>query len=649
MKTLLNIFFVIISIFMVACGGDEDENKNPVAPETKSQIQMAPSQLSITDLDTATFYLSLQNSAAKTWRVKNYPKWILLSKTSGEINDDIVELKAVVDKSYSKKGQYSGLIEIATDDAGECHSQIEAFVGLYPDPYLPTSEIYFDSVKVYDKFITIINRGEAPLNAILIPSEDWIRSGGAFSIPPNSQKDYKIHIDQYIWLPYGIQKAEIKLYYNNYKDSLTIRVTANIEEIKKLRPNVDTLKFDFEDTEKKIEITNIGNTNYQWTFASDNPALSCFPNSGNIEIKEKVELTVSIDRNKCLSGYLDNFIYLIDPANDTISIPLSINHFKENKLLIEGEVVDATYNKATDRLLLVTEDPNKLLIVNINDYAIEEIPLKFVPNRLAVSKDGQSSVVSHDAYISYFDLSTKQETHFFSLPYDVGDIVLAQNAWTYFVATYNSNIMGYIDKNRDSIKLVLPNYTIYSNIILHPNDQFIYSDKGIKYDFHDDTLKYLYEYPHKNTHDMRGKIRLITEDKNIILTSSGELFKTSANKDEDMIYIAKLDLDNYSSVFEAYSSEINKFAVIEYDGSIPSEEYSGDKVTLFDANSYAREKSIQLPYFGYLDERQKYQLSRSEARYCFFNRDGSKIITLMHSNENYPGDRIWAVFKSDPK
>ncbi len=647
MKTLFDKILIVILVLLVSCGGEEENNNTPVVPDIKSQIQMTPSKVLITDLDTATFYLSLQNSSAITWRVINCPKWLLLSKTSGNIDKGIVELKGVVDKSYTKKGHVVGMLEVSTDNAGECHSRIEAYIGQYPDPYLPKSEIFIDSTKAFNSF-TIINRGDAPLNATIIASDNWIITDGQISVPPNTEEKLGIYVNQGIWLPMGVLEGNVKLYYNNYKDSITVRVTANIEEITKLRANQYTLNFDFDDLHKNIEITNIGNSNYQWTFASDNPAVSCFPNSGNLKINEKIELQIDVDRNKCLSGYLNNFIYIIDPNNDTtLSIPIKINHYREDKLLIEGNVVDAIYNKATDRLICVIEQPNKLLIIDINDDSVEDIPLKVVPNCLSVTKNGKYAAVGHDAYISYINLSTKLETDFISVPYNIGNVVLAPNAWTYFVDNLNNHeYLGCIDANKDNIKTLKTTSSRESSIILHPSNQYIYTNTGSKYDIREDTLKFLYSYPRNQGYDWEGSGVIITSDKNTIVTNSGQIYKLSDKEAEDMTYIGKIYFED-DLEWLTYSSETNKFAGLENNYYLTMERNVSDIMTIHDATSYSKLESISLPYFGYLNAQQEYQLSRSASKYCFFNKYGTKIITLMHTTSIFPGKKIWGVYSAE--
>ncbi len=646
MKKLIYTLLIIIIFSLVSCGGEEEDKSTPVVPETKSQIQMIPKKISITDLDTATFYLSIKNSTSTTWRATKYPTWLLLSQTNGRIDKEIIELKAVVDKSYTEERRMIGKIEITTDDAGECYSLLDAYIGLYPDPYLPKSEFYFDSSLKHTNF-AIINKGNAPLNAIFVTSDNWINTAGQISVPPNSEKDCFISLNKNNSLPKGIHNGEVKMYYNNYTDSLIIKATAKIEEIKRIRANKNSLNFDFDELQKSMEITNIGNSNYQWKFASDNPAVSCYPNSGNLNINEKIKLQINVDRSECLSGYLNNFMYFINSRNDTFAIPLKINHYQEDKFLIEGEVIDATYNKAKEKLFLVTEHPNKLIILNINDYSMEDIPLKVSPNCLSVTKDGKYAVVGHDAYISYINLSTQQETNLISLPHDIEDILLAPNGWTYFIFKENNNkSMGYIDSKKENVKTFLASSNWESKIILNPSDNYIYTNRGTKYDIRKDSLILLYNYPHSQTQDWKGNGLLITEDKNTLVTSIGYVYKLSENRADDMTMISNINFSNYL-IWLTYSSETNMFAGLVKTFSAASESSLSDKIEIFDASSYSMLRSISLPYFGYRDARQKYQLYRSASEYCFFNNSGSKIITIMRTTLNFPGKRIWGVYTID--
>ena len=78
-------------------------------------------------------------------------------------------------------------------------------------------------------------------------------------------------------------------------------------------------------------------------------------------------------------------------------------------------VTDAEYSISLGKLVLVSTSPNELHIYDPLTEADQIVPLVMPPFAVSVGPDGLHAAVGHDGWISYVDLQTASEQHFFQL------------------------------------------------------------------------------------------------------------------------------------------------------------------------------------------------------------------------------------------
>jgi hypothetical protein len=98
---------------------------------------------------------------------------------------------------------------------------------------------------------------------------------------------------------------------------------------------------------------------------------------------------------------------------------------------IDGIVVDAAYDKAHDRMILATKNPNQLLVVDTKTGSSSLIGLDMKPQCLKLSDDGKAYVGFTVAYLSVFNLETKQQEQSYPLDCVPYDVALGNNGWCY--------------------------------------------------------------------------------------------------------------------------------------------------------------------------------------------------------------------------
>ena len=310
----------------------------------------------------------------------------------------------------------------------------------------------------------------------------------------------------------------------------------------------DTLFFTKQDDEEMFTISNYGNVTLHYSVTSSSSFVQLSSTEGEVGVGETVEVLVTIDRENLLTVDQPELYVTIDDAVHTITL------FAEKKMILEKDVADAEYSKATDLLVYAASD-NTLNIYHPDTKETEVVPLFYPPICVSLSPDGTKAVVGHDAHVTYVDLISKAIINTNDIPCKPSDIVLANNGWTYVFPSSGYRILC-LDMN-------LPNapvnehtgYTIYHNTKakIHPSGKYIYgADNGAspadieKYDIQNGIAAYLYDSPYHGDYATGGDLWL-SEDGSRIYTKSGTVYKTSDNQDFDMIYNGRLMLESSST------------------------------------------------------------------------------------------------------
>lgn len=97
---------------------------------------------------------------------------------------------------------------------------------------------------------------------------------------------------------------------------------------------------------------------------------------------------------------------------------------------IEGHVADAIYSKQTDRLFIITQNPNRLLVYNKKDGMVE-ITLSKVPKCLTLSENSQQLFIGHSGLVTCIDNTTLQVRKSYDLDFGVFSIAYGENDWIY--------------------------------------------------------------------------------------------------------------------------------------------------------------------------------------------------------------------------
>ena len=300
-----------------------------------------------------------------------------------------------------------------------------------------------------------------------------------------------------------------------------------------------------------MRINNYGNTTLDYSITASTSFVSFTPASGQVAMMQDADISVSIDRDNLFSEPNPVLYVTIDDIVDTVLL------IPERKLMLDNNVIDAEYSKATDLLVYVGADAT-LNIYYPEAKNIETVALSYVPTCVSVSPDGTKAAVGHDAHVTYVDLLTKEILTTNNVSCDALDIVLTDNGWVYVFPRRDQweqiRCMN-VTTNNAIESLHTGNHSIYAGTRgkLHPSGKYIYgANNGLspsdieKYDIQNGTASYLYDSPYHGDYAMGGDL-WFEENGNRLFTRAGTVFQTSETESSDMLYNGRINFEDSSS------------------------------------------------------------------------------------------------------
>lgn len=320
----------------------------------------------------------------------------------------------------------------------------------------------------------------------------------------------------------------------------------------------DSILIDEFTDQTAFSFTNEGITAVEWTLETTNDFLSIGQTTGTIDSDTEATIDITVNRENFETGnYYSDLILSSGSYKDTI--PVRIYHFKEYKIKLQEEIVDAAYSRTKNALVYVASNPLALYYYDMASGTSEKIELTYVPTCVALDKNTEFAVVGHDAHVSYVDLVNKTVISTVDVTAKIIDIVFADNGWAYCSpGDYNHNLIG-INLSEGTV-VRHTGYATSSNgkINLDATGKYIYmADRGVtpsdlhKFNIQSDTALYLYDSPYHGDYSISGDLWL-SEDGSRIFTRGGNVFKTSEVKTGDMAYNGELDL--YQEAYHRSSS-----------------------------------------------------------------------------------------------
>ena len=319
----------------------------------------------------------------------------------------------------------------------------------------------------------------------------------------------------------------------------------------------DSLKIsEFTDT-SHFNIINQGNVALNFSAVPSNNLITLDNASGTISIGGQQKVIVTAHRASLVSGTYPAMIFITINGYYKDTVNVSVRNFKENKLILQTDVIDAEYSKAKDILVFISTTPQSLNIYHPSTDLIESVSLSYVPTCISLSSDGNYAVVGHDAHLTYVNVTNRQVIMTCNVSCYAWDIVLGNNNWAYvFPKTDQWEHVRCINL-QNGTEVLHKGYSIYAGTLakMIPSGKYIYgADNGLspdnleKYDIRSDTLTYMYESPYWGDYPINGNL-WFSEDGLRIFTQGRSVFRTSEIQSQDMIYNGMINFEGSSSAY----------------------------------------------------------------------------------------------------
>ena len=643
---------LIISSFLLLLSCSKDDEAENVTP-VESQLILSPNELLINDDQTGTLSLSVQPANTFQWNVASKPDWIQVSPSSGTINNQILQLQVTPLTTDLSPGNFNGTLEIITNGAGKATSSIRLSVAPHPIATVSSQEISFAETES-EKTITVTNSGTGNLTWALQDLPEWLTLNSyAESLGEGESFEILATVDR-TGLPVGLISGQGKLVSNSEEGDITLEFSMDVPANAVISSSELDLEFGYFEDSKSFYVINDGNIPVPWNIdTGTNSYITTTPDTGNLAVGDSVLVALNIERTNLNTQTYETDILINYADSKNISLPVRIDHYKEEKWLVDGNIIDAEYDRINDVIIAISDSPDEIKKFDPETGTVSTLGLNLPPNCLSIGQDGNYAAVGHNGTISYVDLSSMQLLSNYAVTVDVFDIVLANNGWVYaFPWEDQWERIRCIDLSNGAET----NHT--GNLIyeqtkakLHPSGDFIYGattrqspSDFEKYDILGGTAAYLYDSPYHGAFDFAGDI-WISDDGTRLFAKSGNVFNSSATFANDMTYNGELagegnvvSLDHSSASSRVYAI----FTTDDYYNAKPSNE-----VRIYETDFLAFQGTTTLPGFLVPDGSGGGTLYDSEGYFGFFSASGAKFYAIVKAQEGSGLQNEWAIVTLD--
>src|SRR5262249_25242303 len=101
-------------------------------------------------------------------------------------------------------------------------------------------------------------------------------------------------------------------------------------------------------------------------------------------------------------------------------------------------VVDAEYSAALERIVIASDEPNRVVALDPESGDFSEVQLPLTPLAVSLGPDGKSAAVAHNGLVSLVELDPPRLVKTISMSFNPSDIILADNGYSYLFPRSNT-------------------------------------------------------------------------------------------------------------------------------------------------------------------------------------------------------------------
>lgn len=626
---------------LCACDG-------PATPETPTALSVSPQELLFSDeAPQHKVFMSTSPSGGRLdWSITAKPAWLEVTPTTGRINRETVEIQlAVPGIATLPAGTQQGWLELISD-GGAARVNVTLQLGAKPVPSVSPGSLLIPETSDSATFM-LRNSGRGNMSWTarssttvlrVSPSQGTVQHGDSVRVDVVADKAP---------LPAGQQDATVRIAAFGSADTVEVPVSIAVAATPLAVVSTSRLAFPAGIDSASFHLHNSGKGTLSWSAAGTQTWLSATPASGQIAPGDSALVTALINRAAVPEAEVTGSLTISSNSTSgaiTLSATVTASQgVPHGVTVLDHRVVDAEYNAASSVIVTVSASPSRLNIIDLITGTTGSVALQLPPAAVAVRPDGAFAAVAHNGHISYVDLQTRAVTRMYAVSADIEDIVLADNGWVYAFPR--------VDQWETIRSIELATGTEHTNsgtiragtlVALHPSGDYIYgADNGLspsdfeKYDIRSGPAQVMYDSPYHGHYAFSGNV-WISEDGHRLFARSGNVFRSSTVRAEDMLYAGSLS--GMSWVKSASDSDqLGRVVALPASswGSTPASE-----IRVYDQAVLDFRGTVQLPGFP-----RPGGTVPSLGHFIFAARDGKDVYVLVQADPSGGLSQDWALVR----
>lgn len=401
-------------------------------------------------------------------------------------------------------------------------------------------------------------KGETNQKKVVITSSDTVLEYSVISVPNwvlnynqngfiYGLHDFIVTIDTFKTFPYGVSIDSIEFYTIYGKSSLEIQFINGVGE-----QIVVTDTIDIGELTNKTDFSFFNRTQDSIPYSLNSSSeLTLDPTSGVLQSFKSQKINVTINRSKITQDTV--YFYIdINFNNEKKTVVVRVLSFFENKLHLQGNVIDAAYDHKRKKLYYINNNPNQLVEFDPATKKSNILNLSNTPIYISLSSSGNYAAIANDGNATLVNLNSFSVINTFTTGARPYDIILKDSAFVYIFPEVGGHVkVQCIDLQNNYNILKSNGRSIYEKCkaALHPTQDAIYTaDNGVnpadvtKVDVSNDTATVLYDSPYHGDYDLGGDL-WITKNGNRLITRGKTVLQTTTTKSTDMIYSGSIQLN----------------------------------------------------------------------------------------------------------
>lgn len=609
-----------------------------------SNIQLIASPDTLVLSDTAAFkeiYLSTRPKGNVDYVMTDYPSWLHPSKTEGTLGDGINTIRLVPNVVGMNQGVYHSKVSFISDYAGAAIVEVYINVGSHPVIGINKSTLSF-SADTKTALLKIKNTGTGMLEWSLDDKPTWLSFSNSSGYLLKGEEDVVVVECDQNGMNADTYTYDLKISSNSEKELAAIPIQMVVPETVRMEALTTSILFDYFSTRKTVLLTNIGNQPVNWSVASKPSYFSVSPASGTLAKGDTTSVTVNIDRISLTTGVLSSNLVFKTQVNEATTVPVTTNHYKSNQWILDRAIIDAEYDKTTDKLIIVSASPNRLSIINPESKSIESIDLSTTPKCVSINAEGTIAVVGHNGFVTYVDLTNKKVLHIWPVACDAWDIAFGKNNWCYVTPAEDQWESVYSMNGETGA--VTSSGSIYEKTLVksQPNSNFIYlsgsssSSDLEKFATSANVASYLYGNFDSDT----GGNFWFSNDGTRIFSSNKRTYSTSEIKASDLMYRGSVESTN-NLYWVDHSAAAKKVFSIGTESLYSN--ITNSKLDYYNDTYLNYLGSMTFEQFMIPSGTEGGRLYNAEGKYVFANQAGTRVYAIVQANSAASMAVNWAI------